>query len=767
MRVMAAGVFLVGLAATLALALAIWNEIGGVNYNGGDGKLYQTLVLNVLRFSAPFDANVLNPLQGMFTQQIPTNAWLNPAYAVFRVVDFNTGLTLSAAIAFAALASAGYLLARACHVRPAAAVAGALASLVAFAPFCSVLGLNSQYSLVPATAFTLAVETLVLVVIVCAGRLALSSLLLWSITLAAILAYAMVCDPMYFVAGVLSLAPCGAVLYFADATRERLLARLIVLVAASVLVFLSGLLDYLHAFVGYTARYLFPGEVPRHALPGLASSLLAHPAPAGRFFLFMMLGAALGLMVARGRVRLLLLAVMVQWLVVLACAAIYLFSGIGWILPLPIYLEQGAYHLYALAGVVGWSVVLAKIIRWRQGAVGPAPGSATAAVAGVLAVPLVLLIYLIDVAPHVRRLYVEPWPEQPELLQAVAPSIDLPSNGRFRGSVAVSQDYSYSAMLRTIDLWRHGLPTLNEYSQLVTPPMFHLTTRLLTRNPALSVMNGFFIADASKIPVMTLMGARYLLTVTADSLEGVSPTVVVDGALPNATHVWYLRELPDPNVGQYSPTDLVRARTAARAVRLMDGGMDFRRQVVVSETENLPPLASATHGEFSYRDGRIRVSARASGHALIVLPVQYSHCLRIVDPPRGARLIRANLALTGVLFERSAEFDVAFDFGFLSARCRWADLADLDALELKSSTSVDTHDRAELMPYAIDGVDSIGPKLRLLWQNVQLAAATDRQALHLVCGPICQSPASLLTRLDSLFTYLRSLLTRVVKGLSQ
>ena len=733
-----AGLFAAGLTATLLIAFRIWSKVGPIHYGGGDGKAFQALVLGAMQFSPPGEANVLNPLQGMFSPQIPINVWLNPAYAVFRFVDLDTGCTLSATIAFAALALSSYVLARTCRVPLGPAIAGALASIVAFAPFPYLFGLNTQYVLVPPTAFTMAVLTLALAVLVAVGRLATSSLLVWSIGLAAVLAYAIACDPMFVVAGVMLLAPCGAVLFFADATRERLLARIIVLAAAFALLWLTGLFDYIHAFVRYTVRYQYPHEIVRGAAPALASALLAHPLLASQLFLPMLVGIAFGLVLGRGRVRVLVLAVLLQWLVTLGLGALYLFGGFNWTLPLPLYFEQGAYHLYALATLVGWGLLLGRIVDWvqRRWIVKPRFAGAGGAIAGILYIPLLLVLYRIDIAPKVSTTHVEPWPAQPQLLQAVGPQASLRSDRRFRGAVALVEDFSYEARLRTIDLWRYQVPTINEYSQLVTPTMYYVVSRMLIVDPQLYPFNDLSVARA-KVPFLASLGIRYLLTLHDQPLEETTVPTAVDASSPGFTHVWYLREVLDANLGQYSPTEPLPAKSAAEAVSLMDGGMDFRRQVVVSPDESLPPLASATHGAFSYGKGRIRISAAAPGHALILLPVQFSHCLRIVGSKPGARLIRANLAMTGVLFERSAELEVAFDFGFFSPRCRLADLADLETLGLKGAKDAQAPSRPEAMPYAINSFAALGEKLPLLWQHVKREASMDRGYIR-ICGRLCR-----------------------------
>ena len=55
----------------------------GVNYAGADGKAAQAEILATLEFARPFSITNLNPLQGLGSQMMPMNVWVNPAYWPF------------------------------------------------------------------------------------------------------------------------------------------------------------------------------------------------------------------------------------------------------------------------------------------------------------------------------------------------------------------------------------------------------------------------------------------------------------------------------------------------------------------------------------------------------------------------------------------------------------------------------------------------------------------------------------------------------------
>jgi hypothetical protein len=79
--------------------------------------------------------------------------------------------------------------------------------------------------------------------------------------------------------------------------------------------------------------------------------------------------------------------------------------------------------------------------------------------------------------------------------------------------------------------------------------------------------------------------------------------------------------------------------------------------------------------------GGLHVSAQSYGTSLLVLPQQFSHCLRAHDD--RALLVRANLLLTGMIFSGRVDTDISFDYGILSPRCRRADFVDLKQLQIQ------------------------------------------------------------------------------------
>jgi hypothetical protein len=140
-------------------------------------------------------------------------------------------------------------------------------------------------------------------------------------------------------------------------------------------------------------------------------------------------------------------------------------------------------------------------------------------------------------------------------------------------------------------------------------------------------------------------------------------------------------EFPDVNVGDYIPTEVITARSAADTIdALASPKFDFSRQVVLS-TALRDRLVPARDMKLSVIRGGLYVSGRSDATSLALLPQQFSNCLRAHDA--RVRLVRADLIMTGVIFSGTVDTDISFDYGIFSPGCRRSDLADIKQLGLK------------------------------------------------------------------------------------
>jgi hypothetical protein len=705
------------LVVAVALVLGIWDHVGPIAYQGGDGKLFQTLAATSLRFAPFLEVNILNPLQGLFSPQLPTNVWLNPVYAVFHITGPAAGLNVSTAIAYVAMAIATYAVARVCGFDPAIAIMSGIATIAAFPPFLFIFGLTTQFMVIPATAFTMALWTALLALVIRPPGGVILSGGVYSI----VLLYTLYIDPMFFATGLIGHLPFFAVFMLVGG-RELIQIRLLALLLAAALLYLFGVVEYALAFVRYTARSYLLSEAFRPADPVYASVLFSNPISSGILYLILGSGWLMGAFFGSALVRVFCIGCIIGFMSLVVMIAVFLFGGFPWPAPAPFYSEIAIYHLYILGGLGGWATAVPRIAQVLGFDPGKRPNVLHLARIVCVALPLVGLGLLFKISPGLHNFYNEPWPEENAVFTQLKALTSFASNPTFRGSVAVVP-VSYYTLMTAIDLWRAAVPTLNEYGQMVTPLYHYAGTRIFSGADG-PHLNGIFLQNP-EIGPLALMGVRFVVTdhefpELEETGKAVSRWNDADRTVAGRASQWRIYELSNPNLGNYSPTDILRVDSAEDSVGLLkDPSIDFRRQVILSSDNRVPTLVPVQSAKFSVERGQINILAHSEGTSLVVLPIQFSRCLELQGSGE-MRLVRANLFLTGLIFERSADAKIEFKFGLFDAKCRQADIADLKKLHLEPRVPV-----AARSPFTIDSPNQVPVVFAKLAERVSQAAGAD------------------------------------------
>jgi hypothetical protein len=725
--------YLIAGSALLLLLAAQWilsSVILATNYYGGDGKMVVSVVLTAFKFGGYFDVTNLTPLQSPGTQLLPKNAWANPAFWPFAFLAKEMATDVSALIALACFASAVYVMMRCFDVPVLPSALAAQSCITLFAPALLLVYTPTNFCLTPADAVVYAPYMIAL------GLLARTEVGSWrsfSLTTAAIFAliiYSVWCDPLFTMIPAMSWAVPFGLVAVSPLQLKTIMVRCAALGCCLGMLLLSGAANYLYTISQYTARVQFAEAVDRIHGPQYVSAMTYSP-NMKYFYAACALGWLLGLVTLRGRSRVLILAAVAAFAVWVGYSISYLLlSSTVWISPIPIYMEQCLFPLFLSAAVAGyWGSLSAiaslvardaapQIKRGRVLVRKPLPVSLSAqSTAGlprgssrlrrstvvlmvlcVAVLPIKVTNYALTDAQSNARYFYLPWTTDPEFVQLVTDNIGRTVGQPYRGAINFSGgDYGYSWTLvstwsTTATLWSLGVATLNEYSQLATPESFYFSQTLLNRDTKRGYLNSFSMrwSDGSYSPVywraVEMFGVRYSAERRALPDE-INPGLPLT-TLPHHPYTsddqpgtWYLYELPNPNVGNYSPTEVISARSGSEIMTILrQPGFDFTKQVVVSDplTQALVP---ATEMRLWAIRGGLHVSGKSVGTSLVILPQQFSHCLRAHDS--RVRLVRANLMMAGLIFSSHIDTDILFDYGIFSPGCRRADLVDLKQLDLK------------------------------------------------------------------------------------
>jgi hypothetical protein len=374
------------------------------------------------------------------------------------------------------------------------------------------------------------------------------------------------------------------------------------------------------------------------------------------------------------------------------------------------YLMWAFFPLAAPAAIVAGRIVVRCLIGRRAASSAWVPAAASCLIALVALVAWVRLIQ-----PNIPRLPGRGPLGLPSIAHVAAnkgPIVDylqqhigLQPGGEFRGyastflgvpdglvrisSSVLDDRMRYSAYLagrdivldhfgnsfQMMDLWNSSIPTLEEYGQWVSKQMFYFSRDLLAKpqDELDPYQAGIFLYRFRPL-LLRALGVRFVIAdgvLTDPSIELVLTETGKGGATVN------LYEIKGANLGQFSPTQVIWAGDYSAAVAALRAQGDLEDRVVLSFGRS--DLVRASHARLvALRDG-YHLTASAPGRAMLVLPVQFSHCWEVENESNeiAPRIFRANIVQTGILFKDNLDAKLRFNFEPWRASCRLQDGRDL------------------------------------------------------------------------------------------
>jgi hypothetical protein len=700
-----------GLITLLAAEWFLTSAIPGTQFSQIDGKMAQAVIHMALNFGGIFHLNNINPFEGFGSQLPPHNVWADPAYWPFLLFDSPLALNVSAVVGLGCLALACYIMARCFDVPVLPSIVAAQLSIILFGPLAYLLLTYQVFWINPGIAVLYAPQLVALGIIARLEPGRIRDFIFATGSIFALLLYSLICDPLWTIISGIGLAGAFAVAALSPLRLRPILVRCAALGCCLMLLLISGAIGYVYTLTQYSARVWFSDALAYVPQAVLASIVLISPSTMGPYYGLCALGWVLGLLFARGRIRVLVVAGLVSFAIVVVYGATFLLM-LKWWWPLPLYIEHSLFPLFTTAGIAGYWAALrtiklplflaltkvqgkvASLISFKQTSATPLSCSAPEifhARFQTLAAWLTALLVAASL-PAAAAIYVArapgpgfevPFPDEPELLDYLGKSIGLRVGGEFHGSLTFEAGLGGETMF---NLWMHGVGTGNEYSQLITPQVMYLNAALFKQDFSGDLNNyrpwaGEKGAYDVMFKTLQALGVRY----TAHNYRHQEadkrhfPLVTFPRRpIDQFSADWVVYELPNPNIGNYSPTEVVTAKSGPEIIAALAAlHFDFTKQVVLSTAID-EPLVPAHDMRLSLIRNGLHVSGSSDGTSLVVLPQQFSHCLRARDS--RVRLMRANLLMTGVIFSGNIDTDIVFDYGVFSPGCRRIDLAELSQL---------------------------------------------------------------------------------------
>jgi hypothetical protein len=296
-------------------------------------------------------------------------------------------------------------------------------------------------------------------------------------------------------------------------------------------------------------------------------------------------------------------------------------------------------------------------------------------------------------------------PSQPQSVELLWHEVELAPGRPFRGRVLVLAgmqgapgdqwpggpgsifdilEFQYRTHLGNdhyVHLLPFGISVANEFGHWTSPMTFAFLYKLLGRKDDVTFNKAVFPLRHFDDRIARLLGIRMVVT-DAPNLE---KTSLVYETTAGQAGLRIFR-IEDVNLGQYSPTRSTQISTAAEAISALAAeSFEPKRDVVVEQGIPDDLVAARSASVVTDLGPSLSITAESAGRSLLVLPFEYSHCLRLeLEAESSGQLLPVNLQQTGLLFEKRIKAKLSYRFGpFDQPQCRRADLDRADRLRLR------------------------------------------------------------------------------------
>jgi hypothetical protein len=239
---------------------------------------------------------------------------------------------------------------------------------------------------------------------------------------------------------------------------------------------------------------------------------------------------------------------------------------------------------------------------------------------------------------------------------------------------------------------RHlNVPTLDQITHNISPP-FYLTVRELLTRPGIDIYERHYGGIVTQLNprILELLGVRFLMAdydlpigahrLSWDLPKEVATLMEFNRLLKSRIKIY---ELENTNLGNYSPTSVLYAKTAKEMIVAMGAkSFDGKKTLITDNLNVIPNLVPVETSKMEVRIGGLNITATSRGNSVLVLPVQFSNCWNVLSGDK-VKLFRADMMLLAMEFSGHVNVELRQAFGpFGESDCRLKDLNDMTRLRV-------------------------------------------------------------------------------------
>ena len=263
----------------------------------------------------------------------------------------------------------------------------------------------------------------------------------------------------------------------------------------------------------------------------------------------------------------------------------------------------------------------------------------------------------------------------------------------YEAQQAIDHDIAFSKAGNGGD-FRHSLlsnniPVLFDVNRFISPGTVSTMNFYLSEDTHYKQAQ-FLYPSKIDIKWMQFFGIRYLIT-----FKNLSDDYILLNSQLINNKIIYLYEIKDVNIGNYSPTNQHVSNKLKDSLDIMGKpSFDFKRDFVVSsKINNL--LLPAYNTSLTYSKGKIKIASSSTGYSVLVLPFEFSNCLRIHDENNNVSIFKVNNHQIGIFFKEKLNSIIELNLSFIGYdRCR---LRDIDEWRSEKVGEVNTYNSINIL----------------------------------------------------------------------
>lgn len=501
------------------------------------------------------------------------------------------------------------------------------------------------------------------------------------------LIYLMLANPI----GYLLITPlilCMIVVSVFNSSNSRKVNQIITLLSILIIIYIAGWIDYIIGFFLNSAYFVFKDKIFQSVD---ASILLTRPSLIGGYagqilFIGASIGATLVLVQRTSKLKTLAFLCLFFQLAILVFYLINTKNIVEWKLPQINFYETVFSPIYCLffCNFIYKILDYGRLYAYDKFHITHYDFSINIIYIGVIFLSVAALN-----PGKIDRKSDYPLPQSTALTKYLELKIGLREESKFRGrvlsvwpdkNIVEQREYFYkqSQFLKndhlTAGLWLNLIPTLHEYSPIISPGYFWIIDQFLSNVDIFHVRNWTLFTKLD-IKILRMLGVSYILSPALDINGGdkVLSISTKNIELPNLN----LFSIPDANINGISMAEIKPINSLIEASAIMrTSWFDLDKGLVekpiyerfIYEFTNLKP---AINNAIKIEKGGYKIFAQSEGTSLLMLPVEYSNCIDIkVISGAIPSAVRLNGAMLGLLFSGTLDVMVVNETGpFTRPKC--------------------------------------------------------------------------------------------------